>query len=129
MFYFVRSEAKRLIEENGVDTFYICHQGRFDKTAAIVVDHLRHEYPNIRLKYALPDGKGKKELAECMKLAELEYDKQMPPAKAISKRYLGMLQSVDFVIASCRNEQAVEPLLHLAEKYNTEIRVIKNRES
>ncbi|MBQ3518533.1 MAG: hypothetical protein IKJ63_10505 [Clostridia bacterium] len=129
LFYFVRRAAKKLIEENGVDTFYICQQGTLDRTAVAVVEHLRYTYPALNLKYALPDGKGEKELQECTRIAELEYNKDMPSARAIAKRYLGMLQSMDFVIAACVNEDAVAPIVTMAEKYNTRILLVDDKEN
>ncbi len=128
LFYFVRKQAKKLIENEGVDTFYICQQGSLDRTAVAVVEHLRYTYPDLNLKYALPDGKGEKELQEFTRIAELEYDKEMPSPRAIAKRYLGMFQSMDFLIASCRNEDAIAPLAEMAKKYNVGIRFVDDED-
>ncbi len=121
LFFFVRKIARQLIEAEGVDTFYICQQGDMDITANVVVEHLRHMYPQLKLKFALPDGRGKRDLQECTRIAELEYGKEIPPAKAIAKRYLGMFQSMDFVIASCENAEAAAAVRAMAEKYNVGI--------
>lgn len=128
LFYFVRKVAKNLIEKEGVDTFYICQQGNIDVTANAVVEHLRYTYPNLNLKYALPDGKGKEDLQECTRLAELEYGRDMPPPKAIAKRYLGMFQSMDFVIAACVNEDTIAPAKAMAEKYNVGIFFVDDKD-
>jgi len=129
LFYFVRKAAKDLIETKGVDTFYICQQGALDRTAVAVVDHLRlYTHPHISLKYTLPNGQGEQELQEFTRIAELEYDKEMPPARAIAKRYLGMFQRMDYVIASCQNEDAIAPLAELSKKYNAEIRFVNDKD-
>ncbi len=129
LFYYVRKAAKELIEQKGVDTFYICQQGSLDRTAVAVVEHLRYTYPDLNLKYALPDGKGEKQLQEFTRIAELEYDKEMPSARAIAKRYLGMFQSMDFVIAACVNEAAVAPIVEMAEKYEVGILVVEDKDN
>ena len=128
LFYSVRKVAKRLIENEGVDTFYICQQGDMDATANAVVEHLRYTYPKLNLKYALPDGKGKEDLQECTRMAQLEYGRNMPPPQAIAKRYLGMFQSMDFVIASCANEEAIAPAKAMAEKYKTVIFFVDDKD-
>ena len=122
LFYFVRKTAKDLIENHDVDTFYICQQGTLDRTAVAVLDHLRlYTHPHIKMKYALPNEQGTKDLQAFTRLAQLEYDKNMPPHKAIAKRYIGMLQTMDFVIVSCQNKEVLPLLSELAKNYKAQL--------
>lgn len=126
-FYFMRRLMMRLIEEKDVDTFYIVHQGSLDRVGIALVDYIRAEkHPKINLRYALPTGEVTENIEIFTRIAELEYNKEMPPYRAIALRYIAMFKSMDYIIASCRSEEAQKLLIEVSAQYKAKLIIVDN---
>ena len=99
---FIKEQARRLITEENVDTFWVGGHGKFDSQAISALRNLQHEYPHIKIILVI---------AYVSQLhrygTELPFDGfDYPPAAeaapyrfAISARNRYMAQNTDFVIA------------------------------
>ena len=88
-----------LITNNGVDTFYVGNQGRFDAIVRSVLRGLEQEYPKIHYAVVLAYLPGKKnqydDFSETIFPEEIE---AVYPRYAIEWRNRWMLQRADFVV-------------------------------
>lgn len=88
-----------LITNQGVDTFYVGNQGRFDVTVRSVLRELEQEYPQIHYAVVLAYMPGKKneydDFSDTMLPEGIE---TVHPRYAIEWRNRWMLQRSDFVV-------------------------------
>ena len=96
---YLREVLVDLITNQGVDTFYVGNQGRFDGIVRSVLRELEKEYPEIRYAVVLAYLPGKKNEYDDF------YDTILPegieavhPRYAIDWRNRWMLQRSDFVV-------------------------------
>ena len=90
-----------LIENRGVDLFYIGNQGAFDRTAIGVLRELKEEYPQIKYYVVLayvPHNKERLGLKNSDSTIYPECLDKTPPKYAIIKRNRWMIERADFVI-------------------------------
>lgn len=97
----VKEKLKRviidLIENKGVDTFYMGNQGSFDSMARATVSELQKQYSNInyRVMLAYMPKNGDIEIPNSVYSEGLE---NVPPRFAIDRRNKIMLEKSDYVI-------------------------------
>ena len=95
----LRAALTELIEEQGVDRFYVGQQGNFDAVARGVLRELAETYPHIRYSVVLERLPGERrdggDLSDTIFPEELE---GAPPRWAISRRNAWMLERSDFVV-------------------------------
>ena len=95
----LREVLTDLITINGVDTFYVGNQGRFDGIVRSVLRELAKEYPEIHYAVVLAYLPGKKneydDFSDTMLPEGIE---TVHPRYAIEWRNRWMLQRVDFVV-------------------------------
>ena len=97
----LRKAIVDLIENRGVDLFYVGNQGSFDRTAISVLRGLKEEYPKIQYYVVLayvPHNKERLGLEEGDSTVYPECLDKTPPKYAIIKRNRWMLERADFVI-------------------------------
>ena len=88
-----------LITNNGVDTFYVGNQGRFDGIVRSVLRELAQEYPEIHYAVVLAYLPGKKnEYDDFSETIFPEGIEAVHPRYAIDWRNRWMLQRADFVV-------------------------------
>lgn len=96
----LRAVVVKLIEQHGVDRFYVGRQGTFDTMARSVLRELAVEYPYISYSVVLerlpgPRDKAVRDSSDTIFPEGLE---TVPPRFAISKRNNWMLKQADFVV-------------------------------
>ena len=95
----LREVLTDLIINNGVDTFYVGNQGRFDGIVRSVLRELEQEYPEIHYAVVLAYLPGKKneydDFSDTMLPEGIE---AVHPRYAIEWRNRWMLQRADFVV-------------------------------
>ena len=88
-----------LINNNGVDTFYVGNQGRFDAIVRSILRELEQAYPEIHYAVVLAYLPGKKneydDFSDTMLPEGIE---TVHPRYAIERRNRWMLQRADFVV-------------------------------
>lgn len=96
---YLREVLIDLITNNGVDTFYVGNQGRFDAIVRSVLRGLEQEYPKIHYAVVLAYLPGKKNEYEDFSDTMLpEGIEAVHPHYAIEWRNRWMLQRADFVV-------------------------------
>ncbi len=96
----LRAVVVKLIEQHGVDRFYVGRQGAFDAMARSVLRELAKVYPHISYAVVLerlpgPRDKAIWDFSDTIFPEGLE---TVPPRFAISKRNDWMLKQADFVV-------------------------------
>ncbi len=93
-----------LIEENGVNDFYVGTHGNFDYMVLSVLKELKNEYPNIRytevLAYIPKSNDGYCDYSHSIYPDGLE---NIPPRFAIIKRNKWMIEKSDYVVCYVEN--------------------------
>ena len=96
----LRKILVELITEQGVDVFYVGHQGRFDAIVRSTLRQLQAEYSQIRyavvLAYMPPKNANPQDYADTMVPEGIE---TIHPRYAISWRNNWMLQKSDYVVS------------------------------
>ena len=95
----LRKALVDLITNQGVDMFYVGHQGQFDAMARSTLRELKQEYPQIDYAVVLAYMPGKK--TECNDYSDTmlpEGIESVHPRYAISWRNNWMLQQSDYVV-------------------------------
>lgn len=96
---YLREVLIDLTTNNGVDTFYVGNQGRFDVTVRSVLRELEQEYPEIHYAVVLAYMPGKKneydDFSDTMLPEGIE---TVHPHYAIEWRNRWLLQRADFVV-------------------------------
>lgn len=95
----LREAILSMIREHGVDTFYVGHQGAFDRMAAAVLESLTEEFPTIRYFVVLaymPVGKAEEPSRQTL---FPEGQELVPRRFAIVRRNEWLLKRCDYVIA------------------------------
>ena len=96
---YLREVLVDLITNQGVDTFYVGNQGRFDGIVRSVLRELEKEYPEIRYAVVLAYLPGKKnEYDDFSDTILPEGIEAVHPRYAIDWRNRWMLQRSDFVV-------------------------------
>ena len=96
---YLREVLVDLITNQGVDTFYVGNQGRFDVIVRSVLRELEKEYPEIRYAVVLAYLPGKKnEYDDFSDTILPEGIEAVHPRYAIDWRNRWMLQRSDFVV-------------------------------
>ncbi len=124
LYFSMETVLRDLIENKGVDSFYIGHQGLTDETARTVLSGLRQRLRSFHVFLILYGGERNDDLALCTLVSKLEHDGDLPPHTAYAKRYIGLLEKSDYVVVACRNPQAAEYIQQIAEKYDATVLVI-----
>ena len=92
----VRETVARLIEEYGVDMFYVGNHGRFDAIVRSVLRDAARQYPHIRYAVVLSAmPKGREETSDTMLPEGIE---AIHPRYAIDWRNNWMLRRSDYVV-------------------------------
>ena len=96
----LRAVVVKLIEQHGVDRFYVGRQGAFDAMARSVLRELAKVYPHISYAVVLERLPGPREKAvwDFSDTIFPEGLETVPPRFAISKRNDWMLKQADFVV-------------------------------
>ena len=97
----LREKIIDLIENRGVELFYVGNQGAFDRTAIGVLRGLKEEYPQIKYYVVLayvPHNKDRLGLEDSDSTIYPECLDKTPPKYAIIKRNRWMIERADFVI-------------------------------
>ena len=95
----LREVLTDLIVNQGVDTFYVGNQGRFDATVRSVLRELEQEYPEIHYAVVLAYLPGKKKQYDDFSDTMLpEGIETVHPRYAIEWRNRWMLKRADFVV-------------------------------
>lgn len=95
----LREAILSLIREQGVTTFYVGHQGAFDRMAAGILREISEEHPQIR--YAVVLAYLSASVGEDIPWQNTllpEGIEQVPPRFAISRRNRWMIRNSDYVI-------------------------------
>lgn len=96
---YLREVLVDLITNNGVDTFYVGNQGRFDAIVRSVLGELEQTYPEIHYAVVLAYLPGKKNEYDDFSDAILpEGIETVHPRYAIERRNRWLLQRADFVV-------------------------------
>ena len=96
---YLREVLIDLITNNGVDTFYVGNQGRFDGIVRSVLRELEKEYPEIHYAVVLAYMPGKKKKYDDFSDTILpEGIEAVHPRYAIDWRNRWMLKRADFVV-------------------------------
>lgn len=95
----LRSALVRLIENEGVENFYVGNEGRFDRLVINVLKKLREAYPHIKCTVVLAYMPQKK-ATEKEELPTILADgcELAPPKFAIDRRNRWMLQKSAYVV-------------------------------
>lgn len=99
--HYLRAAIIDLIENRGVDLFYVGNQGAFDRTAIRVLRGLKEAYPQIQYYVVLayvPQNKERLGLEDSDSTLYPECLDKTPPKYAIIKRNRWMIERADFVI-------------------------------
>ena len=97
----LREALVELIEERGVDSFYVGSHGNFDRMVRSMLRELRERYPHIRYSVVLAyvpqkrDEFDQRDFSDTMVPAGIE---TVPPRFAIAWRNKWMLREADFVV-------------------------------
>ena len=91
------SVLKDLIENHGVNIFYLGHQGTFDSIALSVLKDLTREYPHVKYAVVLEKLPTRKEIFSCDTLFPEELE-NVHPRFAVSRRNLWMLSQAEYVV-------------------------------
>ena len=97
----LRATLVDLIENHGVDTFYVGHQGRFDAIVRSTLRELKWEYPHIRYAVVLAYMPGKRrefDFEDCSDTILPDGIESVPPRFTISYRNRWMLKQSAFVV-------------------------------
>ena len=95
----LRALLIRLIEEQGVDTFYVGNQGAFDRLVRSVLRQLTEEYAQIRYAVVLERLPGKRdENEDCSDTVLPEGIENITPRYAIVWRNRWMLRQAEYVV-------------------------------
>ena len=108
-----------LIENNGVDTFYIGNQGEFDHIVIAEMRKLKVSYPHIKYFIVLAYMPGKKDPLIMTDYSNTIYPEGLetvPRKYAIDKRNRIMIQWSDIVITYVYHSGGAEKFKMLAEK-------------
>ena len=96
----LRETLVDLITNNGVDMFYVGHQGQFDAYARSELKILKQEYPQINYAVVLAYMPGKQnEYDDYMDTMLPEGIESVHPHYAISWRNNWLLQQADYVVS------------------------------
>lgn len=95
----LKTKIKELIQNNGVDMFYVGNNGKFDRLALECLIELKNEFPNIdyTVVYAYLPQKQDIFLRNCNTIFPEELENVFPK-RAIKERNLWMIRKTDFVI-------------------------------
>ena len=96
----LRDTVKDLIENRGVDNFYVGHQGNFDWCVVVLLREMKELYPHINYKVVLS------ELGDSTKHSRYSPDETMvydgfenvPPKFSIDRRNMWMLKKSEWVV-------------------------------
>ena len=114
----------RLIEENGVDRFYIGHQGRFDRLALAVLQQVAAVYPQIRYEVVLayvPARTKDPLISEGLCTMLPEGIEKAPRRFAISYRNRWLVEHADYVIAYVLYRGGAMQCVELAQRNGKQI--------
>lgn len=108
----------RLIEENGVDRFYVGHQGAFDRLALAVLQQAAAAYPQIRYEVVLAYVPSPKKDTDAQPPNTLLPDgiETVPKRFAISRRNRWMVEHADYVIAYVLYRGGASQFVELAQR-------------
>lgn len=96
----IKATLVNIIEEYGVDMFYVGNQGRFDALVRAELRKLKEEYPHIQYAVVLAYMPGKpSEYEDYSDTLLPEGIESVHPRYAISWRNNWMLQQADYVVA------------------------------
>lgn len=98
---YLQAAIIELIENKGVDLFYVGNQGAFDRMVIRVLRGLKEEYPKIQYYVVLayvPNNKERLGLEDGDETLYPNCLDKTPPKYAIIKRNRWMLEMADFVI-------------------------------
>ena len=96
----IKTTLVNIIEEYGVDMFYVGNQGRFDALVRAELRKLKEEYPHIQYAVVLAYLPGKpSEYEDYSDTLLPEGIESVHPRYAISWRNNWMLQQADYVVA------------------------------
>lgn len=116
----LREKIIDLIENRGVELFYVGNQGAFDRTAIGVLRGLKEEYPQIKYYVVLayvPHNKERLGLKDGDSTIYPECLDKTPPKYAIIKRNNWMLEKSDYAITYVTHiTNGAYEFKHLAEK-------------
>ena len=116
----VRKAIVDLIENNGVDLFYVGNHGAFDRMAINALRELSEKYPKIKYYVVIayvPQDKERLGLNENDSTIYPDCHDKTPPKYAIIKRNNWMLERADFIITYVTHiTSGAYEFKHLAEK-------------
>lgn len=95
----LRKVLRYLIEKEGVQTFYVGHQGHFDSLVYTVLQELEAEYSQISFFVVLshwPEDENTLDLSHCIYITDIESIEQK---QAITFRNQRMLEWSDLVVS------------------------------
>lgn len=114
----------RLIDEEGVDRFYVGHQGKFDRLALAVLQQTAAEHPHIGyqvvLAYLPAQQDGSAALSPANSLLP-EGIESVPKRFAISYRNRWMVAHADYVIAYVRHRGCADQFAELARRKGKQV--------
>lgn len=117
-----------LIEQEGVDTFYVGHQGHFDRIALAELQQVARQYPQIRYTVVLAY------LSLCKEEQELwppgitlfpEGMETVPRRFAISRRNGWLVERADYVIAYALYRGGALQFVELAQRKGKKVIFLK----
>ena len=97
----LRAVLVELIEEHGVDRFYVGRQGAFDGMARSVLRELAEVYPHISYAVVLERLPERRDESDTQDFSDTIFPEGLefaPPRFAISRRNEWMLKQADFVV-------------------------------
>ena len=109
----------RLIVEEGVDTFYVGHQGKFDRYALAALQQAAIEYPHIRYTVVLaylPTRKNPEVSFHQAVTMVPDGIETAPKRFAISRRNRWLVEHADYVIAYALYRGGAMQFVELAQK-------------
>lgn len=95
-----------LIENKGVNMFYVGHQGFFDSMVRTELKRLKKLYPHINYYVALAYLAKKSDDLDCMDYSDTIFPDALtktPPKYAIDKRNCWMISISDYAVCYCRH--------------------------
>ena len=98
--YKLRNAVRDLIENHGVDNFYVGHQGNFDWCATVVLREMKEIFPHINYKVVLSDIRDSIKTIRYSADETMVYDgfEKTPPKFSIPRRNIWMLKKSEWVI-------------------------------
>ncbi|MBE5794646.1 MAG: DUF1273 domain-containing protein [Clostridiales bacterium] len=109
----------RLIVQEGVDTFYVGHQGKFDRYALAALQQVAIEYPHIRYTVVLaylPTHQHAEKSSHQADTMIPDGIETAPKRFAISRRNRWLVEHADYVIAYALYRGGAMQFVELAQK-------------